>query len=218
MLLIIIFWLMISPIPAALTMGVGNAANRAAVFMPALSIASALGALYIRNLFKSRYVFVFISLISLISLCNFLGEYINLSPANAARGMLYGNTEAALWLSQNSSDFERIIVSRSLSEPQIFIAFVNKWDPSNYQKSTKNWERYKDQNLKFLDQLSTYSLGRYIFKSIEQDDFLLENTLIVARPEEFKKDTLALEVIFYPDGSPSIYIVSTRQGGVDYEK
>ncbi len=215
---IILFWLLVAPIPASLTSGVGHAGNRAAVMLPALQIAGAFGAYYMSNFLqqkiKQKYYLIAIAsfvIIVGISTVSFVKTYILESPIKVAQGMLYGNLEAAHWLSQNGVRYEKIVVSRSLSEPQIFIGFANKWNPTEYQKETLDWNRYKAENYKFLDQLDSYSLGRYEFKSIMPKDFVSPNTLVVARPEEFSDDVVPLKVFHYPDGDPSIFIVSAQE-------
>jgi 4-amino-4-deoxy-L-arabinose transferase-like glycosyltransferase len=218
---IVFLWLLIAPIPASLTQGVGHAGNRAATMMPVLQIAGALGFYQL-----SRWVLpsikrlqsswrlpiqtisgISLVMIALYSLFSFVTLYVFLSSTKHAGAMLYGNMEVAEWLDQNADNAQRVVVSRKLSEPHIFIAFAQKWDPSDYQKETVDWRRYKEQNLKFLDQLDGYRLGKYSFGSILPEDLLGESTLIVGRPDEFPSSKPE-KIFYYPDGTPSIYVVS----------
>jgi hypothetical protein len=128
---------------------------------------------------------------------NFFRSYYRIPVKSVAQGMLYGNLEMASWLNQNGNG-RKIVVSRSLSEPQIFIAFASKWDPSDYQKFTKAWN-YEDQGVLWLDQMENYSLGNYTFGSFAR------GSLLVGRPGDFLDDITPEKVIYYPDGSPAIY-------------
>src|SRR5258706_2279322 len=149
----------------------------------------------------------------MVSLCivafffiKFTVRYIG-SPAKHAQPMLYGDLEAAYWLSNNAKEFTKITVSRSLSEPQIFIAFAEKWDPSDYQKETIEWRRYREENLVFLDQFSSYQLGKYRFGSIQKDDLIGNNALLVGRPNEFPDGMEVIKRFSFPNGEPDIVIV-----------
>ena len=51
----ILLWLVLAPIPAALTKGSGYAANRAAVLMPAIQILSAYGLVYLQGVLKTKF-------------------------------------------------------------------------------------------------------------------------------------------------------------------
>jgi 4-amino-4-deoxy-L-arabinose transferase-like glycosyltransferase len=216
---ILIVWIFASPIPASLTMGVGLAANRAATMLPVLSIASACGAVFIWRFVTSKLtnipgkVFSFgLLLVMLTFLLSFVNQYVEDSYAKSAKGMLYGNLEAASWLKENASDFNRIIVSRRLSEPHIYFALAHTWDPIDYQKNTEDWNRYKDEGLKFLDQLSSYKLGKYYFKQIEDEDYMGNTTtLLVGRPEEIPDSLEIVKRFYYPNGEPAIYIAKPYQ-------
>ncbi len=212
----IVFWLLVAPIPAALTQGVGNAGNRAATMLPALQMASAVGAYAIYQYSISRASRALVrgaiavsALIVAVSFIKFTGNYI-ISASKHAPSMAYGNLEVSTWLSENAGDYSKVVVSRKLSEPQIFIAFGHKWDAVDYQKQTVEWRRYKEENLKFLDQLDGYSLGKYSFGSIYPDDFTRLNALLVGRPDEFPKDANVVKKFVYPDGKDSIWVVKTN--------
>lgn len=208
---LILFWVLISVLPAALTKGPGYAANRAAVMMPAIQIFSAFGALalvgFLSTKVKRLFVFVYAVLFS-VSLIFFLEDYFFHQPARGAEGMLFGRREALQFVSPKAGDYKTIIVSRSLSEPQIYVAFYNKWDPASYQAGTKDWLRYKELGLPFLDQLGEYHLGKYLFKNINYlDDAKIPNVLLLGKPSEFPDSVKPLKVIYYPNQLPSIYIV-----------
>lgn len=215
--LLIVFWLLVAPIPAALAQGVGYAANRAATMLPVLQIALAFGAYTLQTKFLSIIkdvrlvrlgIFIY-SITILLSIFYFFEDYFLVSPLKSANSMLYGNLEAMLWLRDNSIDKEKIIVSTRLSEPHIYVAFANSWDPSDYQKYSKAWQGYKRQNILFLDQLPVYRLGKYAFRRIEySNDRLLTNSLLVGRPDEFPKEVFPIKSISYPNGGDAVLIVA----------
>ena len=208
---LVLFWILISIVPAALTKGPGYAANRAAVMMPAIQIFSAYGAMVIVKFLSSKVRGIFIGvyiMLFLVSLIFFLEDYFFHQPSRGAEGMLFGRREALEFISQNEKDYKTILVSRSLSEPQIYVAFYNQWDPKSYQVETKDWLRYRDLGLPFLDQLSEYRLGKYLFKNINYlDDSKIPGVILVGKPSEFPEYANPIKIIYYPNQSPSIYIV-----------
>jgi 4-amino-4-deoxy-L-arabinose transferase-like glycosyltransferase len=213
---IIIFWLLITPIPAALTQGVGHSANRVASMMPVIQICSGIGIYYFLTFFNSKrsphvvrtLAMTCLSLIVFVSFIGFLKKYVLFSPGVLAKPMLYNNLELATWLRDSESQ-KHIIISSSLSEPHIYIAFVNSWDPTIYQKEVQDWGRYREENRTFLDQLPTYSLGKYTFKHLSRQDLInSEPALLVGRPDEFPSSMAVVKKFVYPNGAPSIIVVS----------
>lgn len=206
-LLFLVFWILAAPIPAALSTGVGYSGHRAIGMIPVLQILSAFGVFGWMTFFKKKNVnlrnFIVISVFGLliINIYKFVNIYFNNVPKQAYGQMLYGNLEVADWLSKNAMG-KTVFISRSLSEPQIFLAFTQKIDPEVYQNQTKNWNVTT-----WVDQIPEYSLNNYTVKSIDWDnDANLENVIIVARASEFPK-IINPDVAFeLPDGTPNIYV------------
>lgn len=200
----ILLWILVAPLSASLTQGVGYAANRVAVMMPAIQIASALGAMQLfKNIKKQKIITAAVGLSLLFAAGCFIKNYFSNSKNINSKSMLYGNLEAMVYVAQNFPE-RKIIISTQLSEPHIYWAFVNKLDPKVYQEATKDWN-YKEANFPFLDQLPLYQLGNVCFKRIDWKRDLKVADVIVGRPEEFPKNVTPTEVIYYPDGTGAIY-------------
>ncbi|MDO8340400.1 MAG: glycosyltransferase family 39 protein, partial [Candidatus Woesebacteria bacterium] len=133
----LILWLLISPLPASLSTGVGYAANRAVSMIPVLQILAGIG-LYklIESNKNAKYL---LGLVVIFGFIVFFQKYLIESPTKSADGMLSGNLEKAVEITNNSDKFDEIIVSKTLSEPHIYIAFAGKIDPKFYQEETKFW-------------------------------------------------------------------------------
>ncbi len=220
---IILFWLLIAPIPAAMATGLGFAGNRAVVIIPAIQIAMALGlselSTYIGKKdglfsFMKRgegYVsYLALAILILFSVMNLqtLSDYFTNAKYLTADSMLFGRREVVEKVNDIKSEYSTIIVSKSLSEPHIYFAFFNKWDVRDYQRESQDWQRYKGDNLRFLDQLGEYSLGEYNFQSVDYE--LLESTdgmIFVGKPSEFPDDITPIDVVKLPNGKEIIYFV-----------
>ncbi|MDO8503281.1 MAG: glycosyltransferase family 39 protein [bacterium] len=208
---IIVLWILLSPIPAALAKGPGFAANRAAIMMPAIQILSAYGgialfnALVKRSRISKRFLLSCYLVILFASLTFFLEDYRYHAPVQGAPSMLYGRRAATEFIKSVEDKYQGIIFSRSLSEPQIYVAFYKQWDPSDYQRDTPDWLRYEKEGRSFLDQLGEYRLGKYVFRGIGKTEGF--GQLLVGKPEEFPQNIVALKTIYYPSGKTAILIV-----------
>lgn len=161
---LLILWLLVAPIPASLATGVGYSANRAVAMIPALQILAGLG-LYklIENYKKSNII---LGLFGAIGLLVFLQKYLISSPKLSAAGMLEGNLTKAEKYIELSKSNDEVIVPRNLSEPHIYIAFVQKTDPIFYQEQCKLW-KFEELGVNWVDQIPEYRLGKFIFKNVE---------------------------------------------------
>ena len=156
----VLLWVIISPIAAALTKGPGYAANRAAVMMPAIQVLSAYGLIvlykYVKNTKKLIWKKIFImsvSLIMLVSFISFLEDYRYHAPISGAPSMQWGIKEAIDYVGNIESNYDEVLISRSLSVPQIRIAFYQKYDPTEIQEASKKWLAYEKKGLSSIDQL-----------------------------------------------------------------
>ena len=157
----LILWLLISPLPASLSTGVGYAANRAISMIPVLQILAGLG---IYKLIESnKNVKYLLGLVVLFGFIVFFQKYLIESPTKSADGMLSGNLEKAVEITNNSDKFDEIIVSKTLSEPHIYIAFAGKIDPKFYQEETK-LRKFEEIGVNWVDQMPKYKLGKFVFK------------------------------------------------------
>jgi len=214
---LILLWLVIAPIPAALTKGPGYAANRAIVMLPALQILSAWGLVYLLDLFKKKYSnkisFVFTGIVVIIlglSLAGFLDDYRNFLPQKSSNAMQYGMRELVSTISKIEDNYEQIVLSRTLSVPNIWVQFYEMVDPKLVQKSSRSWLRYESQGVKYLDQIREYSLGKYSFGDIIIDDLKGQNILAVGRVWEFPENVRTIAAIKYLDGEPAFILVDAN--------
>lgn len=207
----ILVWLILAPIPAALSRGVGYHANRVAIMMPAIQIISAYGFFLFLSLipkYKKMIIFL-VGLIIAISFLWFLWFYFRYFPKISACAMSYGWRETIDHLNRIDDKYEKVIVSRKFSEPQAFIAFYKKWDPLDFQKESQDWLKYQKEGLKFVDQLDKYNLGKYEFRNIDwKKDKNLEGVLFIGKEGDFpSNEFLTKRIIPYPDGQPAFLIV-----------
>ena len=211
-----LIWILVGFLPASISKGSGYAANRAAVVMPAFQVISAYGILVLFKWFKkSRFNFlpkkVFwgtIAALLFISLASFLENYIYHSPATSAPAMSYGWGETINFVKGIENNYNEIVISRTFSESQIFVAFYSQMDPGIVQENSGDWLRYEEMGLPFVDQLGEYRLEKYTFRDINFSvDQKLTDTLIIGVLREFPEDIIPLKTVYYPNGKEAILIV-----------
>lgn len=213
--LLLLTWLAISPLPAALASGGGYSGNRASGMIPVLQIIETFGfygwIILIKRL-NTKYFKSFVlvtSMVFVFGIFSFINLYFKTQSTTILKQQGYGNLLSAEWLRDNANG-RNVLISRSISEPQIFVAYANKWIPSDYQNATKTWG-FDSSNIAWVDQLPEYSLGNYKFKSIDWKMDINSNALIAIRAEEFKGAHIPIKIFNYPDGTPNIYIIDTNQ-------
>lgn len=210
----LVFWILVAPIPAALSVGPGGAANRAAIMMPAIQIASAIGFYYLINSFELKKSFKYIPTFIVVSVLLFSGvnyfqKYFYLQSIKEGQAMFYGVSE--LFKNIDDSDYSRVVISKNISEAHMFVAFYKKIDPRIFQESSKSWDM-KAHNVKWVDQLPEYTLGsKYEIKSIDWvADGRRPNVLLVGRPRDLESSGLPATIITYKDFSPAFVIFNTE--------
>ena len=213
----ILIWILVAPLPAALTKGSGMSGTRAAVMMPAIEVISAWGAIYMFERIKAKYpayiskVFVGLLLgILLLSLTAFLESYRYHAPSYASKSMQSPMRAIIAQVSDLEVGYEEVVLSRTLSVPNIWVQFYEKVDPRVVQKASKIWLRYEVQKVGYLDQIDEYSLGKYTFGDIIIDDLKGRNLLVVGRREEFPASTIPLASFNYLNGEPAYVLVDAN--------
>jgi 4-amino-4-deoxy-L-arabinose transferase-like glycosyltransferase len=215
LILILLLWLLVTPLTAALASGAGYSGNRAGGMLPVLQIVESFGFMGWAILVKrfdtrlTQFAGLVFSVVFVFEIYNFASTYFKIQSTLVLKQEDYGSIQAAAWLESNSNG-RNVLISRSLSEPQIFIAFANKWDPADFQKSANKWD-FDGSKLMWVDQLSSYSLGNYTIKSIDWKTDINSNALLVVKADEFSGTQIPIKAINFPDGSPDIYIIDPGQ-------
>lgn len=212
-LLLVIVWCILSPIPASLAKGPGFAANRIAVMIPVIQILSAYGAIIVWGYLRRKKLWMYSYIVfSIVGILFFLEAYFFHGPRVNGPSMSYGWRDTMGHVRSVEKEYDHIVISRALSEPHIFVAFYNRWDPRDYQEESQNWLRYEKQGLPFVDQLGEWKLGKYVFRDIRySEDSSLKDTLIVGRARDFPEKVKEAKKVNYPDGKPAFVVVSNAK-------
>lgn len=208
----------IAPLPAALTKGPGMSGTRAAVMMPWIQIISAWGAIYLYERLKEKYslqiakVFAGSLLVALaLSLAVFSENYIYHAPLYASKSMQSPMRGLITRVYDLEKNYDGVVLSRTLSVPNIWVQFYEKTDPRVVQRASKAWLRYETQGVGYLDQMDEYTLGKYTFGDVIIEDLKGRNILAVGRKSEFPPETKYLATFNYLNGEPAYVLVDANE-------
>jgi 4-amino-4-deoxy-L-arabinose transferase-like glycosyltransferase len=205
---ILTVWLFVAAVPAAISIGPGHAANRAAIMMPAYQILASVGLFVLARRLPSLKDFYIplVGLIVVVGVISFTRYYYEQKTV-ANYGMMYGMHELYSFLQEYPT--KHIVLSRSLSEAHIYAAFFDPVEPTLFQQATTHWN-IEEKGLAWVDQQEGYFVGRYTINSIDKiRDFKLDNTFVVGKPEEMPETARIVKTILSPDSS-TLWVVAER--------
>lgn len=184
--LIILFWLIIAPIPAILTQGGGVHAPRLILMLPPLVIFSALGInclMRIKRPLFNKVVAIFLSIITFFNVGNFLYRYFVIWPNESWRFWHYGFGQTIKFVKSIDNDYQKIYFNNTY-EPMLprFLFYYN-YDMAVFQKQFTG-----DVHIENLEEnFDGFSLGdRYYFGDLKKpvERFAKPGNLVVASGEK----------------------------------
>ncbi|PIP57937.1 hypothetical protein COX03_00390, partial [Candidatus Woesebacteria bacterium CG22_combo_CG10-13_8_21_14_all_39_10] len=151
---ILLPWLLLVFIPAALTNDSIPNALRTVIAAPVYQIFTALGIYAVYGWVKNKklfYLLIGISIIIfLINFSAFLKNLFVYYPIKYSRDWQYGNKEAVEYIKENEDKYDLITFTRHYGEPHMFTLFYLKYDPAQFQ------------NIPNLDRFETYDWVRVL--------------------------------------------------------
>ncbi len=184
---VIFSWVLIAPIPAALTQDYMHA-GRAQAILPAFTVISSVGLYYIYELLKNsksrRIMLMLVTLIISISILWRIDNYLFHTFNKQLGGLKQGYKEVVDITTKGYDNYDKIIFTKGESEPHAFVAFYAKIDPEIVQSASQDWKKFETDGLRFLD-MTDYNLGKYEFKNVDfSRDRNEKNSLIIGVEKE----------------------------------
>jgi len=137
----IYFWLLTTPLIPSLTLGGLNIVRNLAFAVP-VSIITACGLYDLRNFFKNIYFRAAFILFSLICIGYFAAIYYYHFPQEMAENFQYGYKQSAIFIKDNYSKYDQIIVDPRFGSvniyigvPHLYISYFTKIDPSKLSEN-----------------------------------------------------------------------------------
>ncbi len=212
-----LLWILISPIPAAITKDGAGYLFRAVTMLPFLTYFCALGLVDSFTLIHKRlkpYYFIFLSLIFIYSAYYFLYGYFHVYPALSARAYEYGFRELSDF--QTSHENRTMLIVWDGYYHNNDFRFWQKTSFDQYESfKTKQivigestfWQTYP--NLYFSSPKSADETKDFI-KQYHPDYIVLPDRYFVKYPMEIEKLLIPIKEIKYPDQTTALQIFTPK--------
>ncbi len=226
--MLILGWILIAPVAAALTKEGGNHNARVILMLPPLVITTALGIqllLSFRSQLKFKLIFVFISFLAVYNIFSYFYRYYNEWSWQSWRFWQLGYKEAITYIKENESSYNRIFFNSTYEPALPRFLFWYQFDPKEFQKLFTG----KDRKEQLVKGFNGFSLGdKYYFgivsKLISDQGFVellgKEDVYMVSQRDEVgtidwtkdpPKGLNILKVIYNPKQEPIFYIVTKKE-------
>ena len=130
-------WLLISPIPAALTQGGSSHATRLFLMLPPLIILVAWGFLYLfqikNKLLKATCVFLVLLFLVVETMFYFHQYYIHYSK-ESWRWWQYGYKETMIYIGQHQNEYDQIFINNTYEPSLVRLLFWTKYEPARFHQ------------------------------------------------------------------------------------
>ena len=213
---LIVLWLVLAPIPAALTKGGGTHASRLILMLPPLILLSSLGfgsLMGIKKLLVRRAVLLVTILIMIFEVARFMNHYFVVWPVKNWKLWQYGFKETLEFVQTQDKNYQKVFLN-STYEPMLpRFLFYYRYDMAAFQR-----EFEKDTfDKEIVPGMDGFKLGeKYYFGDLKKpiENLADPNILVVAsaekdatNPEIFNNRGLNLiKTTYAPDGTPIFYV------------
>lgn len=209
---LILWWLLISPVAAAITKDAPHTTRQLAIF-PMFSLVTALGVWYIcavcieKKVIRILAAFL-IALVFIVNFAIFVDRYYIMFPRNEAAnwGFVYRDLNSQLQKPEYKN--KQIVISEPSHSPYIFMLFYQKYEPAVYQKQAVRYPLTSDG---FLD---VKQFGRFTFRDIDWGkDLNLPNTVLVDDYNNIPEGIRSKQsgAVYLPSGEEMFSIISTTK-------
>lgn len=214
LIILILGWLMIAPIPGSFTREAPHA-SRAMFFLGAWQILAAAGMYYLYSIFKDnkRYSVAFLFILIFAFFIKYFIYYLDEYPQISSKDWKYGYKQAVEYIDKNYNNYDLIVLTRTYGEPQIFTLFYLKFDPLKYQN---------DQNIireKKGDWVQVLKFDKFYFPDLggtgtTYEDIVKQNKgkriLFVGKSGDFPVDRKVLSTVNFLNGEIAFEVVDNK--------
>lgn len=221
---LIFYWILLSPIPSALTRDGGDHATRLILMLVPLLLVLSCGAHRLLVIIsKSKYqkpALLFFVSIFVLQFSLYLHRYYVHYPLESEEWWHYGFKQLAAYVNQNESKYDYIVWSDREQPPLIFSLFWLKVDPHILQENKLVWTEISDAIRADHLPKTKYYYGHVSKERITANDFIgtLKPNILYLTPKlevgrDFRYAPLPssirlLGTIYYPSGTVAKYVLT----------
>lgn len=203
---IIIIWLLIAPIPAALTFQSPHALRAQNMVIP-LVLISSYGAIKILERFNNKNIasMVFVG-IMIASVANYLNMYYSHMSKEYPFSSQYGVEQLVEYVSNNEDRYEQIVVTDRYDQPYILFLFYKNYPPDRFQSGHLLTQRdeFGFSTVPYFD--------KYRFETIKFDDLMnnCSNCLVAGTDEQIPNEASIIKEIYFPNGEIAFQVAEIK--------
>lgn len=207
--LFILGWLLIAPIPGAITRDAPHALRTIFLAIP-LIILAVMGIRWSQNFLGPkifRLIAVLTVFILIVSTYSFWQTYTEDYSKNYSQAWQYGYKQAVKFAKENLANYDQIIFTKKYGEPHEFVLFYLQYDPYKYQ-TDKNLIRYNRSDWFWVD-----CFDKFMFVNdweIKEKIAGLNNALLITSAGNYPPNSHRLGTINFLDGKIAFEIVELR--------
>lgn len=203
-------WLILSPIPAAITRDPSQVIRSSIMIVPYYLIVG-YGFVKVAEYLKhwSRFFPIIITaaflFLTLVLSASYFYNLWFIYPKQYSFAWQYGYKEATEYIKENGQKYDQIIITKKYGEPHEFILFYLKYDPYSYQHD-KNLVRYEKSQWFWVDAFNKFKF----VNDWEIKDKLngQHNVLLITGPGNYPTDAKLLKTINFLNGDKAFDIVA----------
>lgn len=210
--LMLLAWLLISPLPASLVVGAPNA-NRALFMLGSMILISALGASTLVKLSKGRMkivILVIILSIFTIQAFSFMRYYFIAYPKKDPHDWVHGMKQVVEYTKENDDKYDQVFMTDIRSQPYIYFLYYLKYSLPDFLREVS----YNNEESKTFNTVSYF--GKYYFGGWDTVESMPNaRVLYIVSSSQYdglrhKVEFDVKKIIYYPDGSTAFFIVSSK--------
>lgn len=209
----ILGWLLISPVPAAITRDFPHGL-RSLFLIPPLVIISSLGLELVFERTKRVVRPVVVGLVIVAGLANlifFWHNYTNNYRVNYSWSWQYGYKDVVSFIKQNESKYDRVVITKKYGEPHEFLLFYLQYNPKLYQQNP-SLIRYAKSDWFWVDGFDKYVfVNDWEIKDRISSEYLNKGkSLIVTSPGNYPEGLYKIKTVGFLDGKDAFDILESN--------
>lgn len=224
---LILFWILVAPLPASITRDGGNHATRLILMLPPLIFLSSYGLVktfeLLRKIPRKIFLIGYLSIL-LISFVFYQHQYWVHYPWDSERWWHAGFKETFEAMREVEKDYNRVFISMSGEPVWIFFAGWNQFPPDKWHEGYPFAGTYVDGfgQISYIDKYyfgtanehgaTIYDLSKYITNKDLYIAVAKENPWnLIAEPEKVAPGLKLIKAIPYPSGEPAFYLFTSNK-------
>lgn len=207
--IMILLWIVISPIPASLSVPTPHAL-RSLNMIPMPQLVVAMGLYWMYQVLQKKWRIVYVGLIAVVIIVFFvryLYLYYGISARESSADWADGYKQLVTTVRSREDKYEKVVISGHYWQPYIYFLFYKTYDPLRFQTngSKAGFDKYVFGGTAWDKQQRSIELGEVNLREFAGGNYLL----VALSPEEYEKqkDTMVLLEKIYNHNGELIFLV-----------